>query len=172
MYRIRPGGRPQALLVSSSAHYAAPALSPDGRFLAYASDESGGPQVYVRNYPELDRSWTIADGRQPRWSADGRQLFYASLGGATTTGGQEDAPYLMSVALDTGDDFVVLDRTRLFPIPDGVQLTAPGFVTRYDVTREGSFLMVRTSPESGGPGSATYHVVNNFVREVQERTAR
>jgi Tol biopolymer transport system component len=55
-------------------------LSPDGRWVAYTSDESGSdmPEVYVRPFPAGAGKWKVSTGRshQPRWSPDGRELFY------------------------------------------------------------------------------------------------
>jgi serine/threonine protein kinase/Tol biopolymer transport system component len=53
-------------------------LSPDGRWMAYVSDESGQLEFWVRPFPTGDRKWrvSVAGGREPRWSLDGRELFY------------------------------------------------------------------------------------------------
>src|SRR6185503_13532073 len=53
-------------------------LSPDGRFVAYVSDESGQPEVYVQTYPEPRGKWQISTGGalEPMWRGDGRELFY------------------------------------------------------------------------------------------------
>ena len=55
-----------------------PAVSPDGHWLAYVSNESGRRQVYVQPFPALDRKWQISTdgGRWPVWARDGRELFY------------------------------------------------------------------------------------------------
>jgi Tol biopolymer transport system component len=55
-------------------------LSPDGRWLAYTSEESGTPQVYVRPFPALDRKWLVstASGSGARWRKDGRELTYVA----------------------------------------------------------------------------------------------
>ena len=54
------------------------AFSPDGRWLAYASDESGRTEIYVRPFPPGGGKWQVSDGGggYPRWSGDGRELFY------------------------------------------------------------------------------------------------
>jgi serine/threonine-protein kinase len=71
------------------------AFSPDGRFLAYTSDQSGRQEVYVRPYPHAGAVVQVSNhgGTGPRWSSDGRELFYA----------QEDT--LMRVAVDTRAGF-------------------------------------------------------------------
>jgi hypothetical protein len=58
-----------------------PALSPDGRWLAYASNESGTMEVYVRPFPETGTAkWQVstAGGSQPTWAGSGRELFYVN----------------------------------------------------------------------------------------------
>ena len=61
-------------------------ISPDGRWLAYSSDESGTLEVYVQRYPELGdkRQVSIGGGGQPQWRADQRELFYLSADRAIT----------------------------------------------------------------------------------------
>ncbi len=60
-----------------------PRFSPDGRFIAYASDESGQLEVYVQPFPSGDRKWQISTdrGMEPRWSHAGRELFFRDYGG-------------------------------------------------------------------------------------------
>ncbi|MEQ1760971.1 MAG: protein kinase [Vicinamibacterales bacterium] len=57
-----------------------PQLSPDGRWLAYASNESGRMEIYVQLFPAMDRKWLVSTdgGIEPRWSRNGRELFYRS----------------------------------------------------------------------------------------------
>jgi serine/threonine-protein kinase len=60
-------------------------VSPDGRWLAYQSDDSGSPEVYVRPFPNVnDGGWQVSTGRGrvPTWSGNGRQLFYLAGDGA------------------------------------------------------------------------------------------
>jgi len=69
------------LLAEPAASTSQPTLSPDGRFLAYVSDEAGNPEIYVRPFPALDRKWKISQGGalSPHWRADGRELLYLGL---------------------------------------------------------------------------------------------
>ena len=57
-----------------------PAFSPDGRWVAYMSDESGRPEIYVQPFPANGDKWTIstAGGVQPQWRGDGRELYFLS----------------------------------------------------------------------------------------------
>jgi serine/threonine-protein kinase len=72
-------GKPEAFLRTPS-HEVSPAVSPDGRWIAYASDESGRYEVYVRPFPGPGK-WQIsnAGGTQPIWSHNDRELFFQNL---------------------------------------------------------------------------------------------
>jgi Tol biopolymer transport system component len=79
-------------LLQSPANEVQPRLSPNGRWLAYASDETGTWEVYVRGFGDIQGKWQISreGGTQPVWRGDGRELFYVGLGGvlnAVTIGG-------------------------------------------------------------------------------------
>ncbi len=69
--------KPQPFLRTSSSNMT-PQFSPDGHWLAYVSDESGGAQVYVQPYPGPGRKWQISTdgGTQPQWNPNSRELFY------------------------------------------------------------------------------------------------
>ena len=69
-------------------------ISPDGRFLAYASNESGKYQVYVRPFPAGDGKWQVSDGpgTSPRWRADGRELFWRNDAGIVAAAVEIDGP--------------------------------------------------------------------------------
>ena len=71
-------------ILSSESTEANAAISPDGAFIAYDSDESGRPEVYVRPFPNVtDGQWQISadGGTRPLWAPDGRELFYLALSG-------------------------------------------------------------------------------------------
>jgi len=65
-------------VVAGPADELAPSLSPDGKWLAYVSTESGAPAVYLTAFPSGEGKWQPAQegGNAPRWSRDGKQLFY------------------------------------------------------------------------------------------------
>jgi Tol biopolymer transport system component len=73
-------------LLATTANEMQARISPDGRWLAYASDESGALEVYVQRYPELGEKHrvSIGGGGQPQWRADQRELFYLSADRAIT----------------------------------------------------------------------------------------
>ena len=71
-------GGPARPLLNTSFNEAQARLSPDGRWMAYVSDESGTSEVYVRRYPAMDDPQVISagGGGQPQWRADQKELFY------------------------------------------------------------------------------------------------
>jgi len=71
---------PRAILSDRSANLTAGRLSPDGKWLAYVSDESGILEVFVRPFPALDQKWKLSQGgaQGPRWRADGREVIFRS----------------------------------------------------------------------------------------------
>jgi serine/threonine-protein kinase len=75
-------GKPEAFLRTAANEFD-PAFSPDGRWMAYTSDESGNLEVYVRPFPGPAAKWQIssASGRIPVWSKSGRELAYETLDG-------------------------------------------------------------------------------------------
>ena len=138
-----------------------PAFSRDGKWLAYASTESGRSEVFVRPFPAGERAIRISTdgGHAPLWSWDGRQLFYRTLPTEF-----RDQDKMMVVSVTTGSTFTRSPPRMLFGQP-----YAEAIVTRnYDVTRDGqAFLML---PEVGGdPEPATeIQVVLNWFEELKE----
>jgi Tol biopolymer transport system component len=74
------GGKPTPF-VNTDADEVVGRFSPDGRWVAYASNESGRLEVYVRAFPLADRRWQVSasGGTNPLWRADGRELFFLAL---------------------------------------------------------------------------------------------
>ena len=71
-----------------------PVFSPNGRWVAYASNESGRPQIYVRPYPAAGGRWQVSDGtgRWPIWSRDGNELFYRTNEGIMVADVETEGP--------------------------------------------------------------------------------
>jgi serine/threonine-protein kinase len=103
---FRTGDTTPVRLVASAATEFFPSLSPDGRWLAYSSNESGSPEIYVRPFPETGTArWQVSTtgGGQPLWSRTGRELFYISGKGE-----------MMSAEVRTGATFMVGEQRVLF----------------------------------------------------------
>jgi dipeptidyl aminopeptidase/acylaminoacyl peptidase len=128
---------PRALL-ATPAYEGGPQLSPDSRWLAYQSNASGQPEVYVRPYPALDRAWQVSEagGVQTRWSPDGREIYYRT------------GERMMAASFDGGGGEPLLGRPEpLFA--DEFDFGQGLSIANYDVTREGRFLMLRSTPSGG-----------------------
>jgi len=152
-------------LLTSSADEGAPALSPDGRWLAYNSDETGRREVFVRPFPNLASGQfqvSSGGGRAPVWSSDGRELFFV----ADATGENADSRRLMVAAVDPGPPFRVLRPETLFDIEDSYYLANNS--TSYRVSNDDErFLMARFV----GQGARTELVfVQGFFEILRERT--
>jgi serine/threonine-protein kinase len=115
-------------VLASAFHNNAPSLSPDGRWMAYVSNESGRAEVYVRPYPGPGGRWQVSldGGEEPVWSPVGGEIFY------------RDGDRMMAAAIRTEGGFEVGSRTQLF----AGTYDRFGFVRDYDVTRDGqTFIM-------------------------------
>ena len=141
---MRPlAGGAAAPLVRGRANEQAPALSPDGRWLAYSSPESDGRQVYVERVPNSGRRWRVSTehGRQPQWQADSTALYYHG-----------HDRQLIRMPIDVGGATPVMGIADvLFPIP------LRGYDARYQygVAPDGSRVVVNVPPALAPPLPAT-----------------
>jgi serine/threonine protein kinase/Tol biopolymer transport system component len=122
------GDRKPAAFVAMPAAEVTPVFSPDGRWIAYASDESGKQEVYVQPFPASGGKWQISTsgGNQPVWSRDGREIFYAALDGK-----------LMAVNVKTSPGFEAGAPQALF------EMRLRSVVgRRYDVAPDGKRFLV------------------------------
>jgi Tol biopolymer transport system component len=127
-------------------------VSPDGKYLAYFSDESGEFEVYVQEFPVPEHKWQIsaAGGRQPLWSPDGRLLYY-----------RDALNSIMAVTVQTGGAFKAgtpqkVVQTRFAPIL---------LRSHFQVARDGRFLVVAPA---GAEQMVPISVVLNWTSAIRD----
>ncbi|HJP60388.1 MAG TPA: BTAD domain-containing putative transcriptional regulator [Gemmatimonadaceae bacterium] len=137
---FRPGIDASPLPLFATKHReGTPSVSPDGRWLAYASDESGQPQIYIVPFPNIrDGRWPVSTkgGADPQWSHRGNELFY-----------RDSAGFLVAAEIKTAPTISVGRLTRLFSTEP---FEAIGFfsIRRYAVSADDQqFLMIRRAKE-------------------------
>ena len=147
---LRKASGAEELLLASPFDELEPSLSPDERYMAYVSDESGRREVYIRDMGSSGRRVPVSSegGDEPRWSPRGNEVFYRR-------GSQ-----MLSVPVSTKGDLVVGAPTVLFDVPYDVD-PFNNDATNYDVTKDGQrFIMVRRTIESGRSRQQLNLVVN------------
>ena len=143
-------------LLKTSFNESAADISPDDKWIAYASNESGRDEVYVRPFPDVDSGkWQISTdgGRVPAWSPDGRELFYNS------------GERMMRVSVQTEPDFAAGIPELLF---EGRYYYGNN-VRGYDISPDGQrFLMIK-EPDSSVEtvGATQINVVLNWFEEIE-----
>jgi len=154
------GDHARKTLLHEAHSQAHPNISPDGKYMAYFSDESGRWEVYVRPFPEVNKGkWQISTGggESPLWSPDGRELFYRN-GGA-----------VMAVPVDTKTTFNAGKPRMLF---QGAYPTGYGESPAYDISPDSKrFLMIKEPQPaaSAGQGPRKINVAVNWSEELKQR---
>ena len=138
-WQIEGGGKPQRV-VHTAQNAMHGRLSPDGHWLAYASDESGELQVYVAPFPAMSdkRQISSTGGAEPRWRRDGLKLFYLATAGK-----------LMSVEIPHGNPLDAAAPRDLFDVR--VPLSGNPYRTNYAVSADGQRFLVNTRAEDSAP---------------------
>jgi hypothetical protein len=125
-----PPGRPHPLLRTAAEEHNA-RISPDGRWMAYESNESGRREIYVAPFPEGKNRWQVSrgGGQRPSWSSRGDELFYVGTD-----------QWLVAVGVQMASGFRISGQKKLFSME--------GFGPDYDVAPDGQSFVTR-SPDRG-----------------------
>jgi Tol biopolymer transport system component len=125
-------------------------ISPDGKWVVYASNESGEWEIYATTFPAAAGKWQVSrgGGTEPRWRGDGKELFYI---GPTET--------LMAVPIATSGTFSSAEPTPLFQIRGRAPISSTDLFT-YDVTKDGQRFLVDQylKPQRVAPLTIVQHI--------------
>jgi hypothetical protein len=141
----------QSKWVSRNAQF-----SPDGKWVAYSSNETGNWEIYVSPFPAADSKWQISRGGgvEPRWRRDGKELFYLSAEGKMT-----------ATAIKTGTNFEAGAPVTLFQAHLRQPISALDVVS-YDVRADGQKFLVNTKVDE--PNAAPLSVILNWESEMEK----
>ncbi|HLX83496.1 MAG TPA: protein kinase [Terriglobales bacterium] len=125
------GGDPKRFL-SSKGSETNGQISPDGKWVAYASDESGNWEIYVTSFPGAAGKWQVSrgGGTEPRWRGDGKELFYIAPSGMLT-----------AVPVNAQSEFATGTPMPLFQIHGRAPISSTDVFT-YDVAKDGQRFLV------------------------------
>jgi eukaryotic-like serine/threonine-protein kinase len=129
-------------------------FSPDGRWMAYASNETGSMEIYVSPFPNATSKWQVssAGGEEPRWRKDGKELFYLSSEGK-----------MMAVPVTTGTTFQAGSPTALFQTHRRQPLSSQDMFS-YDVSGDGQKFLIDTKVDEAN--AAPLSVLLNWASEM------
>lgn len=129
-------------------------FSPDGRWVAYSSNETGNWEVYVSAFPNASSKWQVSrgGGEEPRWRRDGKELFYLSGDGKMT-----------AVAIGTGSNFEAGPPLTLFQTHRRQPISAMDVFT-YDVTADGQRFLINSKLDE--PNAAPLSIILNWASEM------
>jgi len=152
------GDRKPMLVLGDSFSEQQGRLSPDEKWIAYVSDETGTNEVYVQSFPPSGGKWQLSSngGVTPRWRRDGRELFYLALNRV-----------IMSVDLKASASVFDHGSARpLFEAP--VDASNSVATNRYDVSADGQRFLVNASIANAGSsaGSSSITLVVNWLANV------
>jgi serine/threonine protein kinase/Tol biopolymer transport system component len=131
-------------------------FSPDGRSMAYASNETGNMEVYVSPFPSANGKWQVssAGGQEPRWRQDGKELFYLSSEGK-----------MMAVAVTTGASFEAGSPAALFQTHRRQPVSSQD-VFSYDVSGDGQRFLIPTKVDEAN--AAPLSILLNWASGMEK----
>jgi eukaryotic-like serine/threonine-protein kinase len=154
LWTLGLGDRKAQPFLRTQFNESVPQFSPDGRWLAYISNETGRWEIYVQPYPNSGGKWQISTegGTEPVWNRNGRELFY------------RNGDKMMAVDIAAQPSFTAGKPHMLF---EGHYVPPPGTTPNYDVSPDGQrFLMIKPS-EAGDAAPTQINVVLNWFEELK-----
>lgn len=133
-------------------------FSPDGRWIAYDSSQSGEPQIYVRRFPATSQVWRISanGGFAPEWRADGKELFFLGTDGT-----------MMAAAVKSDAEFEAGSPALLFDTPlKGRTAGQTTILSLYAVAADGQRFLFAQRPDEGNSPPIT--VVLNWAAALKK----
>ena len=148
-----PGGKMTPFL-STKSNETNGQISPDGKWVAYASNESGDWEIYVTTFPTAAGKWQVSrgGGTEPRWRGDGKEIFYIGTGSTLT-----------AVPVNATDTFSSGNPAPLFRTQFRANVSSTDLYS-YDVTKDGQRFLVNRYAKP--PQVAPLHVVLNATAAV------
>ncbi len=154
--KATPFGRVQSSIPSNAV------FSPDGRWVAYGSNETGGFEIYVQPFPSTGAKYQVSKNGtsiHPLWSPDGKELYYAPGSGLQFG--------VVSVTTQPSVTF-----GNLVPVPRPFLMFGPGAAREYDITPDGKRfvgVVAAGQTQSGAPATPQIQVVLNWFEELKQR---
>uniref|UniRef100_Q01XW9 Serine/threonine protein kinase n=1 Tax=Solibacter usitatus (strain Ellin6076) TaxID=234267 RepID=Q01XW9_SOLUE len=149
------GGKPRPFL-SGLGNKMNGQISPDGKWVAYASNETGDWEIYATTYPAAAGKWQVSrgGGSEPRWRGDGKAIFYIG-----------PRQMLTEMVVSTEGTFSTAAVRSLFPVHARPPISSTDIVT-YDVTRDGKHFLVNqyVRPDQPAPLTVVMHAANALAR--------
>jgi Tol biopolymer transport system component len=161
---VEPGSQPRLLINGIDSANQSASLSSDGRWIAYALNESGRRNIFVQPVPPTGAKYQITTdgGVSPIWTPDGKQLVYSEIPGSGIGN-------LMSVDVQTRPSFV-FGKPAPLPIKGFRQNGAPGNPRGFDMTPDGKQFLVMLSPnEANSTRRQQINIVLNWFEELKQR---
>jgi eukaryotic-like serine/threonine-protein kinase len=131
-------------------------FSPDGKYVAYSTNETGDWEVYVSSFPEATSKWQVSrgGGEEPRWRGDGKELFYVSSEGK-----------LMATSVKLGANFEAMAPVALFQTRRRQKISSQDIYT-YTVTEDGKKFLFNTLMEQRE--AAPLSIIQNWTAELEK----
>ncbi len=160
---MRPGvdTTPALLVASPSFDEAAPALSPDGKWLAYESDETGSIEVYIRPFPNTEGGkWQVSTngGQAPLWAHSSKEIFFVD--------GERN---MVATPVGPGSPLQLGERRVLFRVGADLYLQNPEHYTPFDISLDDKRFLMARQVQAASAERPTFLIVDNWFEELKAR---